>query len=330
MIIRAAKEADHLALAELFLAARKASFTWGDPESFALGDFDGQTEGEVIHVAEDEHGRILGFISVWEAENFIHHLFVSPDHMKRGIGKALLEDLAKRRSGPFTLKCVLSNRGALAFYRKLGWRETGSGTTVEGRYLLLEWQPIPQLIITRRPGNADDLNFLWELHVLTMQDYAARTWGWDQAWQEGRFRESFDPSKLEILEVAGDAIGTLSVVKEEDHVFLRLIEIHPAWQNRGIGTIVVAQVVTGARERDLPVRLQVLKVNPARRFYERHGFRVSGETGTHFLMEHAAGSTGEVHDRLDDRGDNTDRSSSDGESADHPATLRRGERQQNA
>jgi ribosomal protein S18 acetylase RimI-like enzyme len=37
------------------------------------------------------------------------------------------------------------------------------------------------------------------------------------------------------------------------------------------------------------VTLQVLKVNPARRLYERLGFRVTGETPTHFLMLHEHG-----------------------------------------
>ena len=33
--------------------------------------------------------------------------------------------------------------------------------------------------------------------------------------------------------------------------------------------------------------LRVLRVNPARRLYERLGFEVTGESPTHFEMEHA-------------------------------------------
>ncbi|MHC4780253.1 MAG: N-acetyltransferase [Planctomycetota bacterium] len=40
-----------------------------------------------------------------------------------------------------------------------------------------------------------------------------------------------------------------------------------------------------AREEHLPVRLQVLKVNPARHLYERLGFRCCCETKTHLRME---------------------------------------------
>ena len=35
----------------------------------------------------------------------------------------------------------------------------------------------------------------------------------------------------------------------------------------------------------MPVELQVLKVNPARRLYGRLGFQVTGETETHYLMQ---------------------------------------------
>jgi ribosomal protein S18 acetylase RimI-like enzyme len=286
MTIRPAEPSDHPALAELFLVARNDAFTWADPASHTRDDFADQTEGEAIHLAESSEGELLGFISIWEEENFVHHLFVSPAQQGKGVGRALLADLASRRAGPFTLKCVAANSAALAFYRKTGWREIGSGTVSEGRYLLMEWLPARHFLIERRPGTPDDLDFLWKLHVLTMQEYAGRTWGWDSMWQEERFREQFDPQRLEILEIGGKPIGMISVVEEADHVFLRVIEIHPDWQNRGIGRQLVLQVLQLAREKGAPARLQVLKVNPARHLYERCGFRVTGKTETHFLMEH--------------------------------------------
>lgn len=291
MKIRAARPEDEPALAEIFLRARIDAFSWATPGSHALEDFAGQTEGEVIHLAEDDDREILGFISVWEAENFVHHLFVSPGHQRKGVGKALLEDLSSRRNGPFTLKCIAANGAALAFYRKQGWRAIGTGTTAEGRYLLLEWRPPEASPIVRRPGNRNDLDFLWQLHLLTMQDYASQTWGWDQVWQEKRFRETFDPLRFEILEFGEQVIGSLSVIEEEDHVFLRVIQLHPDWQNRGLGTRLISQVLARAREKNQPTRLQVLKVNPARALYERCGFAVTGETETHFLMEHPAGDS---------------------------------------
>jgi RimJ/RimL family protein N-acetyltransferase len=48
-------------------------------------------------------------------------------------------------------------------------------------------------------------------------------------------------------------------------------------------------VIEEARQLGLPLRLQVMKVNPrARTFYERLGFIHTGETDTHILMERAS------------------------------------------
>lgn len=68
---------------------------------------------------------------------------------------------------------------------------------------------------------------------------------------------------------------------------MRIIEIQllPEFQGHGIGTALLQRELRFADARGLPVRLQVLRENRARTLYERLGFRVCGETDTHFLME---------------------------------------------
>ena len=138
MTVRPASPADHPALAQIFLQVRRTTFTWQDPGSFRLEDFASATEGEAIHVAENPGGVIAGFISVWEPEKFVHHLFVADGHRGRGVGPALLEGLSRRHAGPFRLKCVAENAAALAFYRRQGWTVIGEGEADEGLYFLME------------------------------------------------------------------------------------------------------------------------------------------------------------------------------------------------
>jgi ribosomal protein S18 acetylase RimI-like enzyme len=59
----------------------------------------------------------------------------------------------------------------------------------------------------------------------------------------------------------------------------------PDWQNRGLGTTIIQDVIDRLRAPGIPVRLQVLKVNPARRLYERLGFEIYDESDTHYLMQ---------------------------------------------
>ncbi len=64
--------------------------------------------------------------------------------------------------------------------------------------------------------------------------------------------------------------------------FLANIEILPDYQGRGLGAAIIHGIIAEADAHHLPVRLQVLKINPARRLYERLGFVITGETETPF------------------------------------------------
>ncbi|MCB9859737.1 MAG: GNAT family N-acetyltransferase [Phycisphaeraceae bacterium] len=123
-------------LAELFLDARRAAFHWFDPESFQLADFASQTIDERIWVAEDEHGRLVGFLSLYEPESFVHHLFVAPDIQRRGIGRKLLEVANRSARRPMSLKVLEQNVDARMFYTSLGWTTTGHGADELGPYLV--------------------------------------------------------------------------------------------------------------------------------------------------------------------------------------------------
>lgn len=143
-----------------------------------------------------------------------------------------------------------------------------------------------------RQATAEDFEFLWNLHRAAMRPYVEETWGWDEAVQARRFREAFDPTHRQIVIVDGRPAGVLQVDDLPRAVFLANVEIDPAHQRRGVGTALVESVLDRARTLGLPVTLQVLRVNPARRLYERLGFRVTGETGTHVLMVHDSESAG--------------------------------------
>ena len=62
--------------------------------------------------------------------------------------------------------------------------------------------------------------------------------------------------------------------------------ILPEQQGKGIGTHCMAAIRADAQKLGIPIRLQVMKVNPrALVFYKRNGFVEIGSTETHFQME---------------------------------------------
>lgn len=138
IIVRDAVAADTPALRELFLHSRRETFVWVPAGAFQPADFDAQTEGERLRVAEDASGRLAGFVSVWEPDHFIHHLHVSRPHHRSGVGRALLRALPGWPATRYRLKCLRANAPALAFYAACGFVEIGAGSAEDGEYLLLE------------------------------------------------------------------------------------------------------------------------------------------------------------------------------------------------
>lgn len=139
--------------------------------------------------------------------------------------------------------------------------------------------------ITLRPTRQEDADFLYGVLKATMQEYVAQIWGWDEAWQQAHFREHFEPSKEQIIVLEGEEIGVISVEQREAEVFLSKIYILPQYQGRGIGTNLINSVLEQAHRRGVPVTLRVIKVNPAKRLYERLGFVEVGETESHYVMK---------------------------------------------
>ena len=62
------------AIKNLFLLTRLDTFIYDPPEKFKLEDYIDSVNGEEVWVAE-QNNIILGFVSMWLQDNFIHNLF---------------------------------------------------------------------------------------------------------------------------------------------------------------------------------------------------------------------------------------------------------------
>jgi ribosomal protein S18 acetylase RimI-like enzyme len=138
-----------------------------------------------------------------------------------------------------------------------------------------------------RAATTNDRDFLWEVHRTALRPAVEATWGWDEAFQVRYFAEHFATSDRFIVCVDGVDAGVLQFTVKGDHLFLATVALLPEHQGRGIGTDLVNMVLAEGRRHNLPVRLQVLKVNRARKLYERLGFEAYGESETHVHMERA-------------------------------------------
>jgi len=95
-----------------------------------------------------------------------------------------------------------------------------------------------------------------------------------------KVRKDFDVAFVVLHD--GERIGLFKARQDATPWLISQIQLLPGWQGRGIGTELVSRFVAEARAHGEAVELGVLKINPARRMYERLGFKVIAE-GMHGL-----------------------------------------------
>lgn len=127
-------DADRREVARLYYEVRVATMTWLDPSTFGENDFVSHSAGEAVLVAKSGDGSVLGFVSVWRADEFIHMLYVRQSSQGRGVGARLLQALPGWPRCRYRLKCLVRNTRARAFYARHGFRVTRHGVSDDGEY----------------------------------------------------------------------------------------------------------------------------------------------------------------------------------------------------
>jgi len=136
--IRSADTADEARLAVLYARVRREDFAWKSGDAITLSDFDRDTDGEKIFVA-DVHGEIVGFVSVWLADRFIHHLYVDKRYRRLGVATRLLGMAVTVAGLPVRLKCQTRSLAAMAMYERFGWKRVGEGGEAGREFVELEY-----------------------------------------------------------------------------------------------------------------------------------------------------------------------------------------------
>ncbi|MEU0675296.1 GNAT family N-acetyltransferase [Streptomyces sp. NPDC006172] len=119
-----------------------------------------------------------------------------------------------------------------------------------------------------------------------------------------RLRDGFVPAHTYVVEVAGVLVGSVALRPAADGHWLEHFYLAQDVQGRGVGSAVLARILTAADRAGVRVRLNVLQGSPARRLYERHGFVFESEDAVDvFLVREPAGvlTYGRTDVRCDER-----------------------------
>jgi ribosomal protein S18 acetylase RimI-like enzyme len=140
-----------------------------------------------------------------------------------------------------------------------------------------------RLGLSLRPVRADDMPFLSALYATTRADELAMT-GWPEvtkslfvvqqfAAQNASYLNEFAGADRLIVERDGVPIGRMYVDCSGAACHLIDISLLPDRCGQGLGAALIGDLLAHATALGKPVTLSVIGTNPARRLYERLGFR---------------------------------------------------------
>lgn len=144
-----------------------------------------------------------------------------------------------------------------------------------------------ELQLKLRPCRPDDDEFVFRVRKAAFKKYIELTYGpWDEMAQRLMHRDGFRPQDTQIISVGGREVGWIEIHDRPADLYLANIYLLPDTQGRGIGALLIEKLLERGRRQWRPVTLRVLKVNPARRLYERLGFQHDYEIETHYYMRY--------------------------------------------
>ena len=137
--------------------------------------------------------------------------------------------------------------------------------------------------LTLRPAQSADFAFCQRTYFEGMASIIEAL-KLDMARQRESFRQQWQLPEVRIITIAGNDVGWLQSALANDAIFLAQLYLDGRSQRQGIGSRVMRAVIDEAAYEGKAVTLGVMKINPARRLYERLGFSVTHEDQYKFYM----------------------------------------------
>jgi ribosomal protein S18 acetylase RimI-like enzyme len=109
---------------------------------------------------------------------------------------------------------------------------------------------------------------------------------WQYAMQKQEYHARYPDARYDVILVEGVPAGRIWVGTDDKQIRLLDIAITPEFQNRGVGTYLLRQLIDEALKTGKALRHMVFMLNEnASRFYERLGFTTIEDVGGYLHME---------------------------------------------
>ena len=149
--------------------------------------------------------------------------------------------------------------------------------------------------VTLRSVEPEDYPLLRAVYASTRDDELALV-PWDDAQreeflrqqfdaQDAYYRENYDNTRFDVIEVDGRPVGRLYIARWEDEIRIVDIALLPELRGFGVGTELLRDLLDEAAAAGKRLTIHVEKLNRARALYERLGFTEAADRGVYVLME---------------------------------------------
>lgn len=133
------------------------------------------------------------------------------------------------------------------------------------------------------PASIDDVTFANGLAQENMRHYYER---YNFEWNNDNFSHEWNALESYVIFEANTQVGFFSLSMHGSNLYIRDIQVTKKHTGQGIGTWVISQITSIAKNRNLQsIRLKIFIDNPAKDLYQRLGFLVVGSEPNLLRME---------------------------------------------
>jgi ribosomal protein S18 acetylase RimI-like enzyme len=141
-------------------------------------------------------------------------------------------------------------------------------------------------VVELRAARSTDFKFAWSLYEELMRPLTEELLGqWNEPGQKQVVEMALAQEGAFIIVQDELDAGWMQVIESPDGLYLGQIYVAPPFQNRGIGTTILWELIDKVRECSKILTLDVMKNNRSRLLYERLGFQVVGQSDYKLKMQ---------------------------------------------
>ncbi len=138
-----------------------------------------------------------------------------------------------------------------------------------------------------RDTTLDDCEYILYLKDLCLRWYIEIIYGWDFDVQRKLTKKELEQHKddMKIIKYNNKDVGVTTFYEENGEYVVGLIMVHPDCQNLGIGSKIISEYIKIAKDDKKRIIIKTYKLNPAKKLYERLGFKKYNEDDTHVYLD---------------------------------------------